>query len=69
MMKLSKRHIKIDSIRTSIAIENEFWLVLDSLANKSCLSWQEWALNAIKEQTNKGRASALRVAVLQSACA
>jgi len=47
MMKLlSNRHLKIDSIRTSIAIENEFWLVLDAY-KASCLSWQEWALNAI----------------------
>lgn len=53
--------------RTSIALEPIFWSVADRQAAAAGIRWQEWARDRL-EQAVGGRASALRVAILQAVC-
>ena len=66
--KLECRHMVIDAKRTSIALEPEFWAVADKLSSADGIGWKEWVLHKLSKIEKKdGRASVLRVAVLEAA--
>ena len=56
-----------DEIRTSIAMEPEFWSAADHQAEAKGVSWLEWTLAQLRiKPAGRGRASWLRVSILQS---
>ena len=55
----------IDGSRTSIALEHQFWIAADRLSKAQGISWQVWASNKLN-QPQGGRASVLRVAILEA---
>lgn len=63
--KLECRALMLNGSRTSIALEPQFWMAADKLSNAQRLSWQSWAANQLK-QAKGGRASILRVAILEA---
>lgn len=59
----------LDGSRTSIALEPIFWRVADRQAQAEGIGWQEWAKrNLTKPNISGGRASRLRVAILEAVC-
>lgn len=65
--KLECRALMLNGSRTSIAIEPQFWSAADTLSKAQGISWQSWAVNQLK-QAEGGRASMLRVAILEAIC-
>lgn len=63
---LQCRALMINGNRTSIALENQFWIAADSLSNAQGVSWQSWASNNLKSNIIGNRASMLRVAILEA---
>lgn len=63
--KLECRALMLNGSRTSIALEPQFWMAADKLSNAQGISWQSWASNQLK-QAQGGRASELRVAILEA---
>ena len=63
--KYECRALMLMGSRTSIALEPAFWKVADRLAKSEGISWQEWA-TARLQQGAGGRASGLRVAILEA---
>lgn len=65
---LECRHLVCDEIRTSIAMEPEFWSAADRLAEAKGMSWLEWTqARLMGKPVGHGRASWLRVSILQGA--
>lgn len=63
---LERRHIGRGEKRTSIAIEPQFWLVADKVAQGYGMTWREWsAAQLSKKPQHIGSASWLRVAILE----
>ena len=62
---LQCRALMIGGIRTSIALEPQFWTAADKLSKAQGISWQVWASNKITN-AQSGRASVLRVAILEA---
>ena len=63
---LEARQLNINDKRTSIALEPLFWHEIEKQAIASSLSWRAW-VQQVLNNPHKGRASALRVAVLKAA--
>lgn len=63
--KLECRALMLNGSRTSIAIEPQFWSVAEAISKAQGISWQSWASNQLK-QVEGGRASMLRVAILEA---
>ena len=63
---LQCRALMVDGSRTSIALEHQFWTVVDKLSKAQGISWQVWASNKLTK-AGRGRASVLRVAILKAA--
>lgn len=63
---LANRHLMVEGKRTCIALEPAFWRVADEQAEAEGLSWQQWAAARI-DMAQAGRASRLRVAILEAA--
>lgn len=64
---LERRHVVAEAGRTTIAMEPEFWQVADQQAKAEGKGWQEWTqAQLIAKPAGYGRASWLRVAILQS---
>jgi predicted DNA-binding ribbon-helix-helix protein len=55
----------LNGSRTIIALEPQFWTAADRLSDAQGLRWQVWVSNQLK-QTHGGRASILRMAVLEA---
>lgn len=66
--KLECRALMLGDSRTSIALEPIFWQVAEQHARAEGKTWQEWAMARLC-QGYGGRASKLRVAILEAACA
>lgn len=64
-MTLQKRTIRLAGHNTSVALEQEFWLALENLAEKRGQSLPQ-LISAVDSTRSSGLASALRVLVLQS---
>lgn len=62
---LQCRTLMIDGSRTSIALEHQFWTAAEALSKAQGISWQSWVSNQL-EQAQGGRASVLRVAILEA---
>ncbi|RLD05579.1 MAG: aryl-sulfate sulfotransferase [Chloroflexota bacterium] len=62
---LETRQLSINNKRTSIALEPLFWSEIEKQASASSLSWRAWVRHVLSNP-HKGRASALRVAVLKA---
>lgn len=62
---LQCRALMLNGSRTSIALEHQFWAAADTLSKAQGVSWQSWASNQL-EQAQGGRASVLRVAILET---
>ena len=65
--KLQCRALMINGSRTSVALEPQFWTVADKLSKAQGISLHEWARISL-EQGIGGRASILRVAILEAVC-
>ena len=58
------RHIAAPH-RTTVKLENEFWLAIDRLAEKTGRTWSEWAITTLADKpAGTGAASWLRVQCL-----
>lgn len=69
LRNLECRHITLGDTRTCIALEPIFWKVAEQQAQAEGISWHEWtAHNLIKPDISGGRASRLRVAILEAVC-
>jgi predicted DNA-binding ribbon-helix-helix protein len=55
----------LNGSRTSIAIEPQFWTAAEDISKAQGISWQSWVVNQLK-QAEGGRASMLRVAILEA---
>lgn len=65
--KLECRALMLNGSRTSIAIEPQFWRAADTLSKAQGISWQSWA-SSLLVNVSSGRASMLRVAILEASC-
>jgi len=63
--KLECRALMLNGSRTSIALEHQFWSAAEALSKAHGISWQLWVSNQL-EQAQGGRASVLRVAILEA---
>jgi predicted DNA-binding ribbon-helix-helix protein len=64
---LECRHIGRGDNRTSIAIEPQFWLVADKVAQGYGMTWREWSAAQISKKPQRvGSANWLRVAILEA---
>ena len=63
---LQCRALMIAGRRTSIALEPLFLTAADRLSKAQGISWQVWASNKLTK-AQRGRASVLRVAILEAA--
>jgi hypothetical protein len=53
------------SFRTSVRLENAWWLAIDALAEKTGATWQQWVIDALKTKPEQvGVAGWLRLSVL-----
>lgn len=62
---LETRYFNLHGKRTSLAIEPIFWQVAEKQARQQSVSLKKW-LNGQLVETDKNRASALRVAILSA---
>lgn len=62
---LEARQLKINDRRTSIALEPLYWSEIEKLSRAGSLTWRQWVQHEL-DDTSKGRASLLRVAVLKA---
>lgn len=65
LCNLEARYLNLDGRRTSIALESLFWVEVEKQAAAGALSWRQWVQQEL-EANHKGRASALRVAILRA---
>ena len=64
MSHLKQRNIILDN-RTTIALEKEFWVVIDLLAKGDGWSnWQDWLYMNITKPENKPLSSQIRITLL-----
>ena len=63
-MKLKKRSFTLYGHRTSIALENEFWDALESIANQRSCSLSQVVSQIDNRRGQAPLASSLRIAVL-----
>jgi len=61
---LKKRSVTIAGHRTSIALEPEFWAVLEAEAEKAKMSFAGFVANIDRERGERPLASALRLRAL-----
>ncbi len=65
--KLQHRHIVASNTRTTLALEPEFWLSLERIAEGNGITWQQWTKEQLGvKPIETGRASWLRLSVLAS---
>ena len=68
MSDLVKRSLSLSGHRTSVALEPEFWAVLDQMATERALSFAALVASIDAKRTpDRPLASALRVAALTNA--
>ena len=68
MSDLVKRSLSLSGHRTSVALEPEFWAVLDQMAERQKLSFSALVASIDAKRTpDRPLASALRVAALMTA--
>jgi len=68
MSDLIKRSLSLSGHRTSVALEPEFWAVLDQMATEQALSFAALVASIDAKRTpDRPLASALRVAALMDA--
>jgi len=65
LCNLEARYLNLDGKRTSIALESIFWKVAERQAKAVSMDWRQWVQHELKVP-HKGRASALRVAILKA---
>ena len=65
LCNLRARQLTINGKRTSIALEPLFWSEAEMQATAAAMSWRQWVQHELKAP-HKGRASALRVAILKA---
>ncbi len=65
--KLECRALVLNGSRTSIALEPSFWTAAECQAEAQGIKWQEWAAQNLSKPDINGRASTLRVAILEAA--
>jgi predicted DNA-binding ribbon-helix-helix protein len=63
-MALKKRSFSLSGHRTSVALETEFWSVIDSEAEKSGQSLAAYVAEIDRKRGTRPLASALRLAAL-----
>ncbi len=63
--KFECRVLILNGIRTSIALEPQFWEAVDRLSDTQNIKWQSWVASKLYKDY-KTRASVLRVAVLEA---
>jgi predicted DNA-binding ribbon-helix-helix protein len=63
--RLECRAFMLNGSRTSIALEHQFWAAAEAISKAHGVSLQSWAANQLK-QAEGGRASMLRVAILEA---
>jgi len=66
-MTLKKRSFSLSGHRTSVALEEEFWAVIDSQAKKSSRSLASLVAEIDRERGARPLASALRLRALAAA--
>lgn len=55
------------SLRTTVRLENAWWLAIDTFAAQDGLNWQQWAIDALKTKPEQvGVAGWLRLSVLEA---
>ena len=62
---LEARQLTVNDKRTSIALEPLFWQQIEQQAAITAMDWRQWVRHTL-DTPHKGRASALRVAVLKA---
>ena len=65
---MTKRCIYMDGGGTSIKLEPIFWDIIEEIAAKQGVKWQQWARSILLERDNVNKASTLRVAVVAELC-
>jgi len=66
-MALKKRSFSLSGHRTSVALEEEFWTIIDAEARRSGLSLAAFVSGIDKARGPRPLASALRLAALAAA--
>ena len=66
-MTLIRKHITLEGNRTSIALEPLFWMQAEAMAKARGINCNEWVSQHLKTNKVGGRASALRLAILEGA--
>jgi len=66
-MTLKKRSFSLSGHRTSVALEKEFWAIIDAEAHKSGLSLAAYVSGIDKARGIRPLASALRLTALAAA--
>jgi len=64
---LKKRSFSLSGHRTSVALEEEFWAIIDAEAKRSGQSLAAFVSDVDKARGEKPLASALRLAALEAA--
>ncbi len=64
---LRKRSFSLSGHRTSVALEEEFWAIVDAEARREGLSLAAFVSRVDKARGNRALASALRLAALAAA--
>lgn len=55
------------SLRTTVRLENAWWVAIDALAERNGQAWQQWAIDTLKTKPEKvGVAGWLRLSVLEA---
>ncbi len=66
-MPLKKRSFSLTGHRTSVALEEEFWAIIDTEARRTGLSLAAYVSGVDKARGTRPLASALRLAALAAA--
>lgn len=66
LMTLAKKSFRLAGHATSIALEPEFWMVLEALATNKGLTLPQLVAEIDQNRAGNNLASALRVAALQA---
>lgn len=66
-MRLKKRSFSLTGHRTSVALEGEFWAIIDTEARRTGLSLAAYVSGIDKARGTRPLASALRLAALAAA--
>ena len=66
-MTLKKRSFSLSGHRTSVALEDEFWVIIDNETKRAGLSLAAYVSGIDRSRGDRPLASALRLAALEAA--